>query len=529
MYFNVNNAKSYAMKKNLLITVLSMFFALGVQAQHHMFQRKHEHEKKISQLKAKLVKPSFVASNARAAQLIKFSSWDVQTNSWTGQTQNKNTYTNGLLTTELTLNYAGTDTLQRIVYSYNGNNQVTEIVYEYYTPGVGFFPSQRRLFSRSGTVLKTTIETDELYDMGSGTWLSQFRSTITIDDRGYERLNKFESYNAGMWIVSFGYTSYITYFGNTAKQVLTIDSIFNPSTMQFEADYRVEKVYASNGDVEKIYSDQYIDGQWTPQNLDSLTYTIGQVTPTALYSLEYDTATSQYAPLGKFYNLEWDFFDTNRDIYEIEPDKYTVAFYAGGGLYDDVLRFSVNRPDANGSYIQVLEEFDGFAWDSSSRYSEIFDANKNWLKESNENYSAGVWSYDDGTMWQNTYDANNDLVELILMPFDFVTGTFENENKIEFSNYTNVISGVTNQQKSLDATLYPNPSNDGIVFVNLDAIIAGTVNYSIFSTNGQEIAASTFEAHAGKNKFSLPTLDAGFYIVHLQSAEGVSQFKVFVK
>jgi hypothetical protein len=231
--------------------------------------------------------------------------------------------------------------------------------------------------------------------------------------------------------------------------------------------------------------------------------------------------------MGKFYNLIWNNFDPNVDLYTNEPDSYTIAFFLG--VYIDALRISMTRPDAFGTEIELEESFMGFAWVPSGRYSTIFDSNRNLLEESAEVYDSGVWSYTNGQKFQNSYDMNNDLSEIISQYFDSNDSAFVNETRMEFSNYTTVLLGVTNQQKSLDATLYPNPSNDGNVFVNLDATSAGSVNYSIFSTSGQEIAASTFEANAGKNTFSLPTLNAGFYIVYLQSDEGVSQFKVFVK
>jgi hypothetical protein len=470
------------------------------------------------------------AAGYKALQ-VKFSPWDSNTNSWRGEYQKRYSYLNGLLNIVITLDYFGIDTLARETHIYDAQKRKTEVLYEEFD-GLGLSPKNRTSISYSGTELKATTETYEDFDHLTLSWSPTYRYTVIVDDRGNERQHKLERF-LGKWELSTWDARHIEYFQNTAKQTLTVDSdmVWSNRPPSPIATHKVEKVYSGTGNVKKIYYSQR-QGLHQPKMMhtaiDSFIYNGGDVVPHEIYHIKYDTTFRQYWIVDKYYNLGWEFFDINRDINEMKLQNYTVAVNVQGQYYD-ANQFSVIRPDMNGSYVHIWERVGSFNVDSISRYSKIFDSKKNLIEESRENKNFGTWEYEEATKWQNSYDMNGDLSQAILQRYDYFARTFENENKFEFSNYTNVLSGIGSNANTLQAIVYPNPSTDGNVCVKLTALSQGEVRCYIYTTNGQLVVEDSWEASVGVNTLNIPTLQTGFYIIKLESAEGVSQYKLNVQ
>jgi hypothetical protein len=494
--------------KKLLITLLCISSILQVQAQQKIFAKQKELQRTKAQTVAKIKKDLSLRATVREAQIEKYSDWDAMSSSWIGNDMTSRTFVNGVIASEVILSYDGIDTLFRINYTHDNQNKLVQAVYEQYAPGSGrFIPTQRQTYTRTSTNFNNLITLSELYNEGNNAWDPAFRTLESYDDRGNERQFKFEQYNNGTWTLQYG---------------------FDQISGQIIPNFRVEKTYNANGQVQKIFSDYYIDNQWTLGSLDSVIFNQATSEPQELYSSNYDSAINAYSPAFKFYNLIWDNFDPNTDIYNTEPDSYTVAFFIFG-IYSDVFRISVTRPDANGSLIELEEEFDGQAWRSVGRYNELYDSNKNLIEESSEEYVSGAWQYQGGNKFVNTYDMNNDLSEIIEKDFDTIDSLFVNAVRAEFSNYINVVSAVGGSKNNLDALVFPNPCANGKLFVQYLAKNAEVMTYKVISMSGQLIMNDEINVIAGTNQFALPTLQAGFYIIQLETENELSQYKVLVQ
>ena len=104
-----------------------------------------------------------------------------------------------------------------------------------------------------------------------------------------------------------------------------------------------------------------------------------------------------------------------------------------------------------------------------------------------------------------------------------------NNQKMEYSNFINVVAGVNHSSNTLEVKLYPNPSTNGNVNINLNLEKASNISISVMDINGRIVSNQEVNLGSGLNTVQLDGLTQGLYLVVISSEYGVSRTKLLVK
>ncbi len=513
------------MKKTLLLLVGVAVATLGF-ADQNPFKRAKERTQAHNKMKSIKFNDFQARTNAVIPTLIKQSYWDLSSSNWVSSMANKQVYQNDLLVVEYQLSYSLNDTQSRTTYTYNGNKKLVQVLGEQNAGGT-YIPFYRYTISYFNNNLKE-ITLGESYDLMSMSWLPTVRYTTEYNTRGEQIKFLFEQYMNGMWSTQYGYSTLITYLNNTNKIVELVDSSFNFNTMLFEADYKEVKSYNASAEVNNILS-YYNDGSGLELNSDdSIFYTNG--IPTKLISYQYDNSTNMFEKTNLIDQLIWRNFDPTIDLFYNEPIGYTVSVWINNNWRFDE-RTSTTFPDNNGSSVSLTEVYNSNdMWVNQSRYSEFYDVNKNELEYSNENYNNqnNVWVTTYGEKFMYQYDVNNNIVEEINEEYNSTVGAYQKTNKYEYSDFITIALGVNTNKNTLETKLYPNPSANGTVSIQVNLLEASTLNIKITDMKGSVVYTDESNVGKGLNTIELKNLEQGMYIVELNTEYGISRTKLVV-
>lgn len=512
--------------KRLLLIMLSVALTTATFANHNPFKKTKERKEAHNKMKSINFNDFQARANAVVPTLIKQSYWENSLNTWQASSALRNTYANDVVVTSLQMNYTQTDTIFRQTNTYNANKQLVQMYGEQYIGGI-FVPNSRYTITYNN--LKQFV-LGENYDSFSQTWQPFSRVNIEFNTRGEQIKYIFEQYNGGVWQVQFGYSTFISYLNNTNKIVDLIDSSYNFNSMQMEPDYRESKTYNANEEVVEImsYSNNGL-GSLVLETKDSVFYTLG--IPSKLIQYEYDSVSNTFNRAMKFDQLTWLNFDPTIDLFYNQPIGFWIYSWDNNAWIQEE-RTNTTFPDANGSRVELTEVYNNMnVWVNQARYSEYYDSRKNETESSNEVYNnqTSTWETIYGEKYMYQYDVNNNIVEEINEEFNSTISAYQKTNKYEYSDFITIALGINTIKNTLEATLYPNPSTNGSVSVNVNMIAASTLNIKITDLKGSIVYTDESNLGKGVNTIELKNLEQGMYIVELNTEYGVSRTKLVVR
>lgn len=464
------------------------------------------------------------ASNINVATLTKNSYWNTMDTLWDPSNALKSTYTSNQLESELQLSYTLTDTFGKTIYNYDVNNRYSVIEYKNFDPISHTFVNGSRATYTHGAFGSYTI-VNELYDMGTSTWTPTLRVTYEYDNQGNQTKFAFEGYSNGAWSIEYAYARNITYFNNTRKIEIEIDSNYNLTNLAMEANYKIVRTFNGSGQITSIYNFEYNNNVAEVNEIDSVLYD-GMGLPTTL--IAYDPILLD--PIYKLHNINWGgTFDPTIDLFENQPTSYEESYYVFGS-WNLSGRYSTVFPDNFGSSITLDEEYSNNAFIPVYRRSYINDSHLNMIEESEESYDsiALVWTIDYGNKMMYQYDMTGNMTEAINQQYQNMAGIYVNNQRREFSDFINIVAGV-NSTKTLETKLYPNPSSNGNVSINLNLEKASAITIEVIDLNGRIINSQNQNFGQGLNTIALDGLKQGLYFVVISSDYGVSRTKLLVK
>lgn len=504
--------------------MMSITIVVASYAHQNPFERNRTQKMNKAKIMAMNPMPKMSAANINVPTISKSSWWNDFNNVWDPSSALRSTYLNDKLVSELQVSYTLTDTFGKYIYTYDNNNRYSMIEYKNYNPGTHTFTDNGRM-TYTYASYGSYVALGEVYDMGTNTWTPNMREIRLYDNHFNNIRSSYESYQNGMWQINFGYASKITYYNNTNKISESIDSNYNQTTMQMEASYKANRTYNSAGLVQSILSYSYNNNVAELDEVDSVKYDNLGIPITLII---YDVTTMD--PMFKIHDISWaGGFNPNVDLFENQPSSYLESGYMNN-TWILTGRFTLQHPDNYGSVIFLDEEYDNNVYFPSYRRSQLNDSHLNGIEESEEEYDtfANVWITRYGYKNSYLYDMSGNITENISMQYQTMDTAYVNNQKMEFSNFINIAAGV-NSTKTIETKLFPNPSVNGSVSINLNLEKSSAINIELFDVNGRIIYSQNEDFGQGLNTIQLDGLTQGLYFVVISSDYGVSRTKMIVK
>ncbi len=520
--------------KKLLLTLLMASVMLSSYATHHNpFKRGKDRNATHQKIKKNLPAIGFTKSNALVyvPTIEKYSQWLLDSARWMELYAVGSNYLNNNVDTRYQLSYDLSDTFARATYTYDGSNRLSGVMQSSYDSFTGTFTDIQRQTVTYSTVnnITSTLYYAENYDVMSSSWVPFVRYVTAIDDRGNEVKVLYEMYENNAWVVQGGYSSKITYLGNTRKIVEYVDSGYSQQTMQMEVNFREFRTYNANNQVLDISMFEFDGTALELVQVDSIFYD-GQGLPVTLVMHEPDGMSGNLLPFYKLDNLNWGGnFNSVGDIYENQPIGYTGDAFDGSNWVKEG-RYSVSFPDNYGSEIDLYEVYDNNNYVFEGRDSYINDDKKNQIEITSETYDvlSSTWTIINSNKEAYQYDMNNNILEDISMYYDAMTSSYVNSSRTEYENYISIVAGVSANKNTIETKVYPNPSADGIVKINVNMEQASAINIQVMDINGKLISKDVKELGKGLNTLGLAELNHGVYFVIITTDFGVSRTKLIV-
>lgn len=521
------------MKRLLLTLLLASIMLSGYSAQQNPFKRGKERQNTHQKIKQSIPDFGFKKSNALVyvPTIEKYSQWLLDSAQWMELYALGSTYSNNNVEVRYQLSYDLADTFMRVTFSYDANNRLTGTMQSSYDSMTGTYTDIQRQTVTYSTVnnIFNTHYYVENYDMMTSSWVPYVRYVTGVDDRGNEVKVLYEIYENNAWVIQGGYSGKYTYLGNTRKIVEYVDSAYNQQTMQMEVSFREFRTYNANNQVLDISMFEFDGTSLELEEVDSIFYDMQGLPVTLLVTVP-DGMSGNLLPIYKLDNLNWGgMFNTVGDIYENQPVGYTEASY-DGSVWTNESRYTLSFPDNNGSTIELYEAYDNNNFVPEERESFINDAKKNPIEMTYETYDAqsSTWTIMNSSKEVYQYDVNNNITEDISMYYDAMSGTYMNGSKAEFENYVSIVAGVTANKNTIDTKLYPNPSSDGRVKINVNMEQSSDINIQVMNLNGKLISNERKELGKGLNTLEINHLTHGVYFVVITTDFGVSRTKLIV-
>ena len=457
--------------------------------------------------------------------IIKESEWSSSLMNWLGETQEEYFYENNLVKSVTTFNYNRTDTLSRKTLTYNTDNYLTLYLDETYVGNGVFEPKERIYYIYENNYNKMT-STEESYSKFSNIW---YPETIEIE----EKLNNGETIRFTQYIYilnekkpNIGKSTTIKKLNNnTSKITEIIDSLLNFNTGEYVLLKKVSKIYDVNENAISIVHSGYNNGTTIIEQIDSINY---------INNIPYETITYKFYDgipykAYKRTNMVWKDYNTSKDFNENQLTDYTRYIFSQNS-WNFYEKISTAFTDTNGSNIYLIERYISNSWvplfRSKLQNNKYAHVTLHCREEYDQVNSKWDTTYGYGNYFQ--YNVNENMIEQ--RQFFYYTSTLEWQNtyKWEYFDFITISTGIASNKNTLETTLYPNPSADGKVLVNVKMEAASVLSIKITDLKGSIVYTDKKQLGKGLNTVELSGLQQGMYFIVLSSEYGVSRSKLVV-
>ena len=339
--------------------------------------------------------------------------------------------------------------------------------------------------------------TEELStDAFSGDSVSKTTWTWDSHDNQTEFIDYY--WNGTEWEISWGSKHIYTYDVNEniteeVYQYWSLDSWVNSSKYTYEYDNNGFKISMISQDWENdewVYDRRYFDIVW--HNWD-----------------------------------QWQIQSWNCQIWEgvwIDIDRYNAIFTGDTyvGIYEEydnntwVYSERETYTQTPTEQIYLWENYENKGWVNSSRYSQFYDDHGSYTGSRDEYWENEEWVIDWEYSYLFTYNANNDITEMVSMNWDWETQTLENSERHVYSNFQYFQSDVKKINSLSDVMIFPNPVED---ILNIDIQNENLTEsvVQIMNITGQKVYEGILSGR--HTTINLNSLSNGIYILRLQTKE----------
>lgn len=454
-----------------------------------------------------------------------FDSWDSIHNVWNNSANFSYQYTAlGLISERLQMDMHFNEKYKE-VFTYDHNGNKTEMVY----------------------YLKDTLLNN---------WNPSYRNVIQYYKPGLESLNQLEVWNKNknQWDISSRakkeYTEWNDISLSTYEQVIDSDTIlsvgektdyvydlnnkkiketfikYDTDTKTWDSVLSFYSLYNSKGSIAQQEIDLYNLQTNVWQKLKKQTYTYNQ------QDTLIQVGTYQYNPQ----NNSWE----NKELYDqikwIEwtgdaNDEDNILSYVyknwntSTNLYDTSKTYYKNITDAFGSNTITILRYKSGMLLPEQQFTTVVDQNKNrtYFQIQTGQNEEWILTYEEKTDF--TYNTDSGIVERIDWVFNFNINALEKQTRTQYKNFLTL--GIE-KENALNFNIYPNPSNTGMVSINVKMEQASYLTIRVIDLKGSLVSTKTKSLNKGLNTIELDGLQHGMYLVELNTEFGVARTKLAV-
>lgn len=461
----------------------------------------------------------------RVPTVVKKSEWSDNLTNWQGETREEYTYENNRVKNVITFNYDKTDTLSRLTLNYNTDSFLLSYYLETYVGNGTFEPKERINYIYENNNAKMTA-TKETYSAFSNSW---YPETKLID----EKINNGETirsvkyyYSLNEWRGLSGTSHTIKKLNSTSSKASEIiDSLLNFDTGEYEILKKESRVYDANENAILIVFSENNGGIFQTAKTDSIYY-VNNI-PSERVSYKYTIDGFAYK-FQKQTNMVWKNYNSTIDINDNFLKDYTLYIYSQLSWLPKH-KFNIVYTDAFGSNILLQEDYVSNSWIPLYRATQKFNSNKLAIYECRERFDPVNWDTISGFQSDFLYDLNNNIIENSQMFYNELTSKWQKTYKYEYSDFVTISTGLSSTYKTINARLYPNPSTNGNVSINVNLEAASELSIKISDLKGSVVYTDKKELGKGISTLELKNLKQGMYVVELSTELGVSRTKLIVQ
>jgi hypothetical protein len=457
--------------------------------------------------------------------MVKNYGWSDSLMNWEGESREEYTYANNKVVSLYTYDINRTDTLSRLTLTYDADNYLLFYYLELYLGNGEYQPQIRIYYEYENNYQKMTV-TNEFFNFITNVWIPNARfSEEKINNGQTSRITNY-SYLPGGWSEASGYSYTIKRLNNTSSKVSEfIDSLLNTNTGLYEFYSKEARVYDANENAIAIVFSENVNGTIKTTEIDSIYYVNNVPIELVIAVVDFSIPKKIY----KYGNLVWQNYDSNKDINEnISTDYVGYVYATGTWRFSD--RMSTSFIDGFGSNVELNEEYKSNNWTAVDRSTERFNARGYKILDKYERYDATTseWNINNADSSTLVYDSNNNIIELAKVRYNSLLNFWENTEKQEYFDFITISTGLNTSKNTLEVKLFPNPSADGKVSVNINMEAASELSIKITDLKGSVVYIDVRNLGKGLNTVELSGLQQGMYVVEMSSEYGVARTKLAV-
>ena len=233
-----------------------------------------------------------------------------------------------------------------------------------------------------------------------------------------------------------------------------------------------------------------------------------------MHTNTYDANNNHTSQLVQYWNgSAWDNDNKYTNTYDANNNLTSQLGQTwNGSAWDNDHKFTLTY-DANNNQTNILHQtWNGSAWVNYYKSTNIYDANNNKTSQLHQYWNGSAWV--NSSKYTYNYDANNFLTSDTYIEWEATGTTITNGDSSYYYFHTVVgINNLTAQQGSI--SVYPNPSIDDIFIDGL----TGNGVVAIYNMLGEKIMSREFNAALMPLKLNIKNIAKGIYIVRANDDE----------
>ncbi len=446
----------------------------------------------------------------------------------------KNKYENDLLKEKNEYYRDFMDSSKRLTYYYyDANKYITQTVFKLYAENIKKYYNRERVRYYYTDNYKSVCQFWENGAYADGYWYPRYKYYQSKDEFGNIVLDGSEDYDelTKTWRGSFTKSTY-TYKANTDLILTKIDSFtFEPN--KYSPRYKWINEYDSLGRISKSENYIFYPGTWNLSTRSFLSYTGDKKEPSRIKTFAFNYENPSIYSVYIADSLGWNWYNKSEQfdaLYirngQYKPiHSYELKYY---NYLDSNLKVEskvkLSYLDANGSNLKEMFDTLKSGFIPTFRIYNTYNGNRNLTETFTNKYisNTNTWELVGSDYYINIYNPDNTLKEITRTYSKFTI-------KEEFLDYIEINTGIHISKNTLEAKLYPNPSNNGTVFVIVNSEAASVLNIKITDMKGSVVYTDERDLGKGLNTMELRNLQQGLYIVELTTEYGVVRQKIAVR
>lgn len=432
----------------------------------------------------------------------------------------ENQYKNKLLHKQITYSKTLSNPTTRKTIYYYPNNKIRECYYEKFNTFINSFePYSRYIFNyKDSSEFYTCVVF--YFDKENSVWIESKRTSHQRDD--FKNTKSIQTYS--IQGPSFELTDNNNFNYHYLQSNTNNDTILNKVTSYLNVEYSWgttlfnSKWEADFDEYDRIskkttYSHSF---NWEKDYVDSFDYNkTKNLIPYKIHRRESNNSVYTYDSLVFNSKFNEGFFNLN------DLSDYVQSYILNNQKIFHSRKQTI-RPDTFGSTITTFQHYNTSTkkWDYTTRIYKIYNEDGKLTDKytASFNLNSNKFIPIDGFKYEYNYDGNGFLRDSIVKYVPFNSNAFENYVKFQYYNYE-LLTSIENEETK-DILLYPNPSTDGIFYIN----IPNAERIELYNLQGQFIRELTIE----DSKIKINNVPNGLYSLVIYTNKGISRTKIAI-